>query len=170
LLVLFLVFGVCAAPPPGVIIDHSPASSGVYIGSPSITILPNGQYLTSHDFFGPKSAEFESPTTVVFASADRGQNWQKVASLRSLFWAGLFVHRDAAYIMGTDKHHGHIVIRRSTDNGRTWTEPVDSTPANSLPAPVITPRPRPSSSMPDGFGALSRMLRAARIGACAIWR
>ena len=27
---------------PGVVIDHSPAASGRYIGSPSITILPDG--------------------------------------------------------------------------------------------------------------------------------
>ncbi|GAB3913643.1 hypothetical protein GCM10028803_58060 [Larkinella knui] len=38
---------------PGVIVAHSPASSGLYIGSPSLCMLPNGDYLASHDLFGP---------------------------------------------------------------------------------------------------------------------
>jgi len=29
---------------PGVVIDHSPAASGLYIGSPSIAILTNGDF------------------------------------------------------------------------------------------------------------------------------
>jgi hypothetical protein len=31
--------------PPGIVIDHSPASSGLYIGSPSLAVLSNGTYL-----------------------------------------------------------------------------------------------------------------------------
>ncbi len=130
---------------PGIVIDHSPASSGLYIGSPSIVILKNGDYLASHDFFGPKSAEFESPRSVVFRSSDRGQSWRRVSTIQSLFWAGLFVHGDAVYIMGTDKHHGRIVIRSSKDRGENWTDPTDSTHGlltsradyHTAPTPVI---------------------------------
>src|SRR5690242_8187917 len=89
------------ASPPGIVIDYSPANSGLYIGSPSIVITPDGSYLASHDFFGPRSNEFEKPKTVVFNSKDRGETWQKTATLDGLFWAGLFVHHDATYIMGT---------------------------------------------------------------------
>lgn len=132
-------------PVPGIVIDHSPAASGLYIGSPSLTILPGGDYLASHDFFGPKSVEFDCPTTAVFRSADKGSNWQRVARLPCLFWVGLFTHREAVYLMGTDKHHGRIVIRRSTDGGHTWTEPRDTatgllTPAgqyHTAPVPVL---------------------------------
>ena len=28
--------------------------------------------------------------------------------------------------MGTWKHHGNLIIRRSTDGGNTWTEPTNS--------------------------------------------
>ncbi|MBS3776462.1 MAG: hypothetical protein KGY70_14800, partial [Bacteroidales bacterium] len=38
---------------PGVVINHSPASSGKYIGSPSLVVMPNGDYIASHDYFGP---------------------------------------------------------------------------------------------------------------------
>ena len=39
--------------PPGVAIDRSPDPLCVYIGSPSIAVLPSGDYRASHDFFGP---------------------------------------------------------------------------------------------------------------------
>lgn len=107
-------------------IDYSPKSSGLYIGSPSLTVLPNGDYLAAHDFFGLKSNEHECPTVAVFRSSDRGTTWKEVTRLKCLFWQNLFTHRGAAYLMGTDRHHGRIVIRRSIDGGVTWTEPRDA--------------------------------------------
>ncbi len=108
---------------PGVVIDHSPASSGQYVGSPSIALLPNGDYVASHDLFGPKSSEHTSAITAVFRSEDRGENWKRVAQIDGAFWSNLFVHEGALYMMGTTRHHGLIVIRRSEDGGRTWTVP-----------------------------------------------
>jgi hypothetical protein len=145
---------------PGTVIDHSPASSGLYIGSPSIVILPNGSYLAAHDFFGPNSGEFDSPKTVIFESNDRGATWRKTAILQSLFWAGLFVHRGDVYIMGTDRHHGRIVLRRSRDNGRTWSEATDSTHGllttradyHTAPTPVIEHNGRLWRAFEDASG------------------
>ncbi len=115
-----------SAPVPGVVIDHSSATSGLYIGSPSIVILTNGDYVASHDFFGPKSKEFERATTLVFRSTDRGITWKKVSEIHGAFWSSLFVHRGALYLLGPNRHHGDIYIRRSTDRGGTWTVPMNS--------------------------------------------
>ncbi len=130
---------------PGVVIAHSAASSGLYIGSPSLAILPDGDYLASHDFFGPKAGEFERPTVSVFRSRDRGATWRQVAKIRDLFWANLFVHNGAVYFMGTDKHNGRIVVRRSDDGGISWTEGREAsrgllTPGggyHTAPVPVV---------------------------------
>ena len=58
---------------PGVIVDYSPAASGLYLGSPSLAVLPTGDYVASHDIFGPKSTGHQSARSVVFRSRDRGQ-------------------------------------------------------------------------------------------------
>ena len=59
---------------PGVVIDYSPAASGIYIGSPGLAVLPNGDYVASHDEFGPKTTEHEKAITHIFRSSDKGQN------------------------------------------------------------------------------------------------
>ena len=130
---------------PGVVIDHLPQESGQYIGSPSLAILPGGVYVASHDAFGPGTTEHESGVTTLFASRDRGETWSRLTELRDLFWAGLFVHRGVLYIFGITRHHGLPVIRRSDDEGATWTEPTDertgllaaSGEYHTAPVPVI---------------------------------
>src|SRR4029450_12956760 len=106
--------------------DSSLAASGLYIGSPSLAVLTNGQYIASHDEFGPNSTEFTRPVPQIFTSSDRGQTWQKRSTVQGAFWSTLFVHRGVLYLLGTDRHHGNVVIRRSIDNGQTWPPP----PAN----------------------------------------
>jgi hypothetical protein len=111
---------------PGVVIDHSPVSSGIYIGSPSLAVLTNGDYVASHDEFGPKSTEHRRAISHIFQSHDRGASWKKVSTIDGAFWSTLFVHRGALYLLGPDKHHGNVLIRRSSDGGVTWTSPTNS--------------------------------------------
>jgi hypothetical protein len=130
---------------PGVVIHHSPASSGRYIGSPGIARLPDGSYLAKLDEFGPGSREDLSGLTRVFRSEDRGESWTEVAVLEDLFWASLFVHRDIAYLLGTTKQYGRITIRRSLDGGLTWSAAQDETSGlispqgeyHTAPTPVL---------------------------------
>lgn len=110
---------------PGVVIAHSPASTGLYIGSPSLAILPSGEYVASHDFFGPKSDEHRSARSRVYRSLDSGRSWRQASEIQGAFWSSLFVHRGALYLLGPDRHHGNILIRKSTDGGLTWTVPSD---------------------------------------------
>lgn len=113
--------------PPGVVIDHITQDTGIYIGSPSICILPDGTYVASHDEFGPKSTEFRSAKTRIFQSKDKGATWTQVATIDGQFWSNLFVHNGELFIMGTNKHHGNFIIRKSDDKGYTWTIPYHKT-------------------------------------------
>ena len=146
-----------AEPPPGIVIDYSPAKSRVYIGSPSIAILPNSEYLASHDFFGPGSSK---DRTRVFASKDKGKTWEKRADLEGQWWSNLFVHREALYIFGTNKEYGSVVIRKSLDGGKTWTVPKDSKTGllredakfHSAPVAVVVHGGRIWRAMEDAMG------------------
>lgn len=145
----WLAFGLLSAiaataqtitPPPGVVIDHQPAPSGMYIGSPSIALLPDGAYAASHDLFGPKSTENTSGVTRVFVSHDRGATWQKTAELNDQFWSSLFVLRGQLYLLGITGQYGRIVIRRSADDGATWSAPSYLTRDygyHTAPVPVV---------------------------------
>jgi hypothetical protein len=120
-----VLFAADQAAVPGVVIDHSPAASGIYIGSPSLAVLTNGDYGASHDEFGPKSTEHSRAVSHIFQSRD-GAHWKKIATIDGAFWSTLFTHRGALYLIGPDKHHGNVLIRRSTDAGVTWTSPTNS--------------------------------------------
>lgn len=109
-----------AANVPGVVINHLPTAENSYVGSPSITVLPDGTYVTSHDMFGP-GATYD--TTLVFRSTDRGLSWTKIATIKGQFWSNLFVHRGALFLLGTSRSMGVVVIRRSDDGGVSWTTP-----------------------------------------------
>lgn len=143
--------------PPGVVIDHSPAASGRYIGSPSIAVWTNGNYIASHDFFGPGTTH---DLTALFASADAGLTWNRLGEVQGQFWSSLFVHRGGLYLFGTSKQNGFVVIRRSVDGGKTWTSPT--TPRTGLlradaqfhcaPVPVIEHGGRLWRAMEDCMG------------------
>ena len=107
---------------PGVVVDYTPASSVAYVGSPSIVVLPNGDYVMSHDFFG-KGTNYD--TMAVFRSSDRGETWRQTAKFVGQWWSNLFVHQGDLYLLGTSREYGYAVIRRSTDGGETWTTPED---------------------------------------------
>lgn len=142
--------------PPGVVIAHSPFKSGKYIGSPSILILPNGQYLASHDYFGPGAKIAE---TFIYCSVDNGETWHLIANLKDQFWSNLFYLNGNVYLMGTSKEYGNVVIRRSSDNGMNWTTPTNNDNGillndgeyHTAPVPVVIHEERIWRSMEDRF-------------------
>ncbi|AIO94993.1 sialidase family protein [Burkholderia pseudomallei] len=135
------------ATPPGSIIAHSAAATRVFLGSPSLAILPDGTYVASHDMFGPAALPDE---VRVFASRDKGQTWEKLSVVTGQYWSSLFVVDGALYLMGTDRSMGTPVIRRSTDGGATWTTPSDPLTGRfdvsgryiTAPVPVLIERDR----------------------------
>ncbi len=146
--------------PPGVVISYIPARTQVYVGSPGIAVLPNGHYLAKHDEFGPKSTENRDAVTPVFRSVDRGLSWQRVATVKGMYWASIFVHQGEAYLIGTSKNHGFVVISRSRDEGVTWTVPrdkgsgllVDDGKYHCAPVPVVVHQGRIWRAMEDVMG------------------
>ncbi len=110
---------------PGVVIAHSAKRTGLYIGSPGIASLGEGIYLAKYDEFGPGSSEWTAAVTHLYRSDDAGRTWRRIRTVHGLFWASLFVHRNAVYLLGVDRHHGNVVMLRSIDGGQNWTAPAD---------------------------------------------
>ncbi|WP_175976040.1 sialidase family protein [Burkholderia sp. BCC1047] len=133
--------------PPGEVIAHSPAATRVYLGSPSLALLPNGDYVASFDTFGAAAAQNR---VSVFASHDKGATWSRLAGVPDQYWSSLFVLNGALYLMGTNRSMGTPSIRRSDDGGASWTTPVDAStgllpyPGRFItgPVPVLVDRGR----------------------------
>ena len=153
---------------PGVVITHIPAKTEIYIGSAGIVRLSDGAYLAKHDEFGPKSTEHTSAITRVYRSDDRGKSWHEIAKIDGLFWANIFEHRDAVYMIGAHHHHGALVVYKSTDGGKTWSTPRDAKSGlirtgkfHTAPMPIITHNGRlwravEDGDGPDGWGQMYR--------------
>lgn len=120
---------------PGVVVGYSPSPSltdllldrEVYVSSPSIAVLPNGDYVASHDLFGAGSGATTSGTTRVYRSTDKGRTWSGPVVLTDMGRGSLFVHNGLLYLLGYAKESGNIVLRRSSSGGVTWTTPTGST-------------------------------------------
>ncbi len=140
--------------PPGIVIAHSSAASKTFIGSPSLLILPNGDYLASHDFFGKTMVR---GVTHIYKSTDKGITWERIAELQNQFWSNLFLVNNNVYLMGTTKEYGEVIVRRSTDFGKTWTIPtnrengiiLDKGEYHTAPVPVVFYNGRIWRSMED---------------------
>ena len=110
-------------------IKYQDPATKTYLGSPSIVRLDNGDLLATHDYFGPgcpRNHENEEHLSSVYRSSDEGRTWTNVTHVAGQYWSTLFKHRNAIYLLGASQQYGSIVIRRSEDNGNTWTHPMDA--------------------------------------------
>lgn len=107
---------------PGVPVVHSPKSSGIFRGTPSLVRLPTGELLASNDVFSNGSI---TNRTDIFISRNNGETWSYKATVPGAVWSGLFVHNGKVYLMGGDTSKGaNFVIRTSADKGTTWSAPT----------------------------------------------
>jgi hypothetical protein len=147
---------------PGVVVSHSPASSRIYLSSPSIVILPDGRYYATCDEFGPGSSERTSGVTRVFISGDRGRMWEALHKVQPAFWSTLFVHHKALYLIGSTNSgdNSRLFIRKSPDWGQTWSNPTG--PEDGLLRPDVPVQTNAGSiTVSDGrlwFGSVFDLL------------
>lgn len=110
---------------PGTVIAQVPVLRGGAINNVCMTILPNGEYIASCT-----GSTVENQGVSLFVSRDRGVTWE-VLSQNNLAVNGIanynniFVHKGSLYMMGVGPSRQNVVITRSDDNGRTWTNPQD---------------------------------------------
>ncbi len=160
----------------GVVLAHSPKSTKKFVGSPSICILPNGEYVASHDLFGLWDDKKLGPVTKIYLSSDKGKTWKHTADLTNQYWSTLFVLNKKLYIIGTNNNGGSVTIRRSDDGGRNWTTPADGTTGiladnhkyHCGPVPVIVHKGRVWRAMEDCSGpepVWGKMFRALMMSA-----
>ena len=115
---------------PGVVVDYRTNASRTYFFSdPEIVVLPNGDYVASHALAGSLSNSGVSGTTSVFRSSDKGATWSSLGDLPNMLRGSLFVSGSALYLIGANKDTSgnNTQIRKSLDNGTTWTTPSGTT-------------------------------------------
>ncbi len=124
--------------------DEALSYSGQYLCSPSLVKLPSGVLLASMDVFGHKAPQ---NLTLIYRSEDNGASWSYVTDLFPCYWGKLFCHKGALYMLATTTEYGNLVIGKSMDEGRTWSEPVILLPGagqwsdhgvHKAPMPVIS--------------------------------
>ncbi len=101
--------------------DKAYSFSGQYLCSPNLMRTPNGSLLASMDVY-----EHGAPQnlTLIYKSDDNGKSWKYQCELFPCFWGKTFVHRGEIYMISVSTEYGDLLIGKSTDEGRTWSEPV----------------------------------------------
>ncbi|MBQ7975613.1 MAG: hypothetical protein IJ300_08020 [Clostridia bacterium] len=94
--------------------------SGNCLCSPSMVRHPDGYLLSSMDLF---KAGAPQNLTLIFRSDDEGKSWHYVSELYPCFWGKMFIHRGALYMLSASTEYGDLLIGRSDDGGKTFTEP-----------------------------------------------
>ena len=115
---------------PGEVVNYQlNATRRYFFSDPEIVVLPNGDYVASHALAGRDSNSGTSGTTSLFRSSDKGATWSSLGSLSNMLRGSLFVSGSALYLIGANKDTAgnNTQIRKSLDNGSTWTTPTGTT-------------------------------------------
>lgn len=113
--------------PYGKVIHQTATPLTDFVGTPNIVKMPSGRIITAHDIYGASAVNFGKG--YVYVSDDQGKTFTNTFSASSLFWMNLFKQGSdlyMVYITGFDTSYsnGNIAIRKSTDEGNTWSSAV----------------------------------------------
>ena len=100
--------------------DNAYVFSGKYLCSPSMVRHPDGYLLASMDLF---KGGYPQNLTLIFRSDDDGETWHYVSELMPCFWGKMFIYEGALYMLSVSTEYGDLLIGRSDDGGKTFTEP-----------------------------------------------
>lgn len=101
--------------------DDCYSFSGHALCSPSLVRHPDGYLLASMDAY---SGDYPQNLTLIFRSDDDGKTWKYVSELFPCFWGKMFIHKGELYMLGCSTEYGDLLIGKSTDGGKTFTEPT----------------------------------------------
>lgn len=101
--------------------DEAYSFSGRYLCSPSLVRHPDGYLLASMDLFEGGAPQ---NLTLIYRSDDDGETWHYVSELFPCFWGKMFIYEGALYMLSVSTEYGDLLIGRSNDGGRTFTEPT----------------------------------------------
>jgi hypothetical protein len=117
--------------PPGEIVAFSAASTGLYLGSPSICAFSDGTLYASCELHGANSANAAGETVTRFYKYEKNSSnvwkWVKKNDINGQAMSNLFEHNSKLYIMGVSKAYGKVIIRQYNSANDTWTNPTSST-------------------------------------------
>ena len=101
--------------------DDVYAFSGRCLCSPSLVRHPDGFLLASMDIF---KGQYPQNLTLIFRSDDEGKTWHYVSELFPCFWGKMFIYQNELYMLSVSTEYGDLLIGKSTDGGKTFTEPT----------------------------------------------
>jgi len=105
-----------------VVVTRTPSVQSHYIHDPGLARLPNGHLFVAtpartHDLQNHKNLTYTSHST------DGGRNWSQLGSL-PFCDATPITHEGKLYLFGQYEQGSDWYIRRSDDEGQTWSKPV----------------------------------------------
>ncbi|MDD4590007.1 MAG: sialidase family protein, partial [Parabacteroides sp.] len=103
------------------VVYESPNPNYFYAYSPGIVRLNSGRIIATYDVSGKEVPVRERGRISI--SDDGGKTWQQMGAFPFMH-ARPFVSGNSIYVLG---HNRDLIIIRSDDDGKTWSEPVKLT-------------------------------------------
>ncbi|MFA6338806.1 MAG: peptidoglycan-binding protein [Candidatus Paceibacterota bacterium] len=113
------------------LVDRSDAPATSYLGSPGF-LSANGKLYAMHDYF---DSGIGGGAGRLYVSNDGGISWYGLANFPTNFqWGSIWQHTDGnLYFVGTSIIYGDVVLKKSTDEGATWSSTTLSSSGGPLP-------------------------------------